>query len=322
MFEILQYNSNLEKRWDDFVMEESVNGIFLQTRRFLNYHPEGRFRDASFLVALSGIIVSAFPGVLTEDGVWISHPGSTFGGPVVSRYFYTVERLSRIVDSAESYLKTICRRAILRPTSDLFARESSALLQYVLEHKGYSRQSELSSVCSLHADRDPLKDCDTKCRNVFRKSVPFNLIYRDMADSEIPEFYQFLCVSKAKHNAKPVHTVEELLDLRHNRIPEEVSFKSLWMGDTYVAGMMMFDFRQTNVRHVQYLAPNYGITLFQPTTAMNVSVMREAAKEGISKFSWGISTEDCGEYLNIPLAKFKESFGARSALNLLYSKEW
>ena len=35
-----------EAEWDRFVMHESGNGTFLQTRNFLNYHPAGRFTDA------------------------------------------------------------------------------------------------------------------------------------------------------------------------------------------------------------------------------------------------------------------------------------
>ena len=31
-----------EAEWDRFVMHESGNGTFLQTRNFLNYHPAGR----------------------------------------------------------------------------------------------------------------------------------------------------------------------------------------------------------------------------------------------------------------------------------------
>lgn len=30
-----------EAEWDRFVMHESGNGTFLQTRNFLNYHPRG-----------------------------------------------------------------------------------------------------------------------------------------------------------------------------------------------------------------------------------------------------------------------------------------
>ena len=93
MFEILPYNPQLEKRWDKFVLNESMNGTFLQTRRFLNYHPKDRFEDASFLIESSGTIIAAFPGNHTNTGKWISHQGSTFGGPIISKNFYTAERV-------------------------------------------------------------------------------------------------------------------------------------------------------------------------------------------------------------------------------------
>ena len=310
-------------------MHESVNGTFLQTRRFLNYHPHGRFKDASFLLESSGTIVAAFPGNLTESGEWVSHQGSTFGGPVISKNFYTAERVLHIMECAEKYLKSISKSARMRPTSILFTQDSTALLEYVLEHHGYMRQTELSAVCTLDASKDPLDNCEKTCRSVFRKSQPFDLVLRDMTDEEIPEFYRHLCISKAKYNTKPVHTLEELLDLRHNRIADELKFRALWMrdanktkGETFVAGMMLFDFKQANVRHAQYIAPNEEISEFHPTTAMYVYVMREAVLDGFGKFSWGISTENCGEYLNLPLFKFKESLGAKAALNLIYSKKF
>ena len=322
MFSVLPYDSHLEVRWDRFVMNESVNGTFLQTRRFLNYHPQGRFKDASFMLESSGIIVAAFPGNLTDAGEWISHQGSTFGGPVIAKHYYTAERIASIVEFAENYLKGICKSVRMRPTSSLFALDSTALLEYTLEHRGYRRQTELSAFCTLAPDKDPFESCKDSCRSVFRKSLPHNLEYREVTDAELPEFYKHLCISKAKFNVKPVHTLDELLDLKHNRIADEVKFRALWKGGTFVAGMMMFDFKQTNVRHAQYIAPNVEIRDFQPSTAIYISVMREAAKDGIKKFSWGISTEDCGEYLNLPLFKFKESFGAKASLNLIYSKDF
>ena len=329
MFSVLPYDSHLEARWDRFVMSESMNGTFLQTRRFLNYHPQGRFKDASFMLESSGTIVAAFPGNLTDNGEWVSHQGSTFGGPVISRNFYTAERIMHIMECAEGYLKGICKKVRMRPTSSLFSQEPTELLEYVMEHRGYRRQTELSAYCLLDAGTDPLENCEKTCRSVFRKSQAFDLEYREMTDAEMPEFYRHLCISKAKHNAKPVHSLEELLDLRRNRIAEEAKFRALWMRDpndpqkeTFVAGMMLFDFEQVSVRHAQYIAPNEEIREFHPTTAMYINVMREAAKDGFKKFSWGISTEDCGEYLNLPLFKFKESLGAKASLNLIYRKEF
>ena len=50
MFHFEKYNEKDEKKWDDFVMEKSINGTFLQTRRFLNYHPKDRFVDESIII--------------------------------------------------------------------------------------------------------------------------------------------------------------------------------------------------------------------------------------------------------------------------------
>ena len=50
-FSVLPYTEEQQERWDRFVMEQSANGTFLQTRRFLYYHPAGRFRDDSRMTA-------------------------------------------------------------------------------------------------------------------------------------------------------------------------------------------------------------------------------------------------------------------------------
>ena len=42
-FTVQPYTADQKAAWDRFVMQESGNGTFLQTRNFLNYHPAGRF---------------------------------------------------------------------------------------------------------------------------------------------------------------------------------------------------------------------------------------------------------------------------------------
>ncbi len=51
-----------------------------------------------------------------------------------------------------------------------------------------------------------------------------------------------------------------------------------------------------------------------------INAMREAVQTGCEKFSWGISTEDGGAYLNENLYRFKESFGALPCVNARYEK--
>lgn len=46
---IMGYCESFREKWDDFVMNHSVNGTFLQTRRFLEYH-RNRFEDVSLVI--------------------------------------------------------------------------------------------------------------------------------------------------------------------------------------------------------------------------------------------------------------------------------
>lgn len=320
MFDILPYNEKMEARWDHFVMQESFNGTFLQTRRFLNYHPEGRFNDASFLIEKSGIIVAAVPGNKIDKN-FISHQGSTFGGPIISKDFYSASRTLEIIKCMDEYLHANYESVKLKITAETFCNAKNDLLEYALEHEGYERHSELSAATPLCENSDPLENCKGECRRNFRKADAENLTYREIKDSEMEEFYRLLEISKAKYNTHPVHTLEELRDLK-KRLPEELVFRGIWQGDTYLSGVMLFAFQNSNAIHFQYLAPDESRKETNATTALFIQAMREAAKNGFKKFSWGISTEDGGKYLNESLYRFKESFGSEAVLNNYFIKNF
>ena len=318
MYEILPYSHELESRWDRFVMENSMNGTFLQTRKFLNYHPEDRFKDVSFFVEKSGIIVAVIPGC-NVDGKFVSHQGSTFGGPIISKDFYSGNKILEIVKTIDDYIVQNFKSVKLKPTSQIFATMPTDLLDYALEHAGYSRHTELSCYTLLEKNVDPLENCKRECRHNFRQSEKLNLTYGEIPDSEMETFYDFLVLSKARYNTKPVHSLAELRDLKQ-RFPEEILFRGIWQNGEYLSGMMIFYFKQANAFHFQYLAPDDSKRETSATTALFVNAMREAAQKGCEKFSWGISTEDGGAYLNENLYRFKESFGALPCVNARYEK--
>ena len=89
-----------------------------------------------------------------------------------------------------------------------------------------------------------------------------------------------------------------------------------------INGMMQFLFPKTGVVHDQYISADESFDLFHHTTAMHVFAMREAAEEGYTNFSWGISTENHGNILNENLYRFKESFGAKGVVNVTYAKKF
>ena len=318
MYEIQPYTREQESRWDRFVMEDSMNGTFLQTRKFLNYHPEGRFMDASFFVEKSGIVVAVVPGC-SVDGSFVSHLGSTFGGPVISKDFYSGNKILEIVKDIDDYIVRNFKSVKLKPTSPIFATVPTDLLDYALEHSGYSRHTELSCYTPIAKGVDPLENCKRECRHNFRQSEKLNLTYGEIPDCEMEKFYDFLVKSKARYNTKPVHSLAELQNLKQ-RFPEEILFRGVWQDGIYLSGMMIFYFRQAKVFHFQYLAPDDSKRETNATTSLFVNAMREAAQVGCEKFSWGISTEDAGAYLNENLYRFKESFGALPCLNARYEK--
>ena len=318
MYEIQPYTREQESRWDRFVMEDSMNGTFLQTRKFLNYHPEGRFTDASFFVEKSGIVVAVVPGC-SVDGSFVSHLGSTFGGPVISKDFYSGNKILEIVKDIDDYIVRNFKSVKLKPTSPIFATVPTDLLDYSLEHSGYSRHTELSCYTPIAKGVDPLENCKRECRHNFRQSEKLNLTYGEIPDCEMEKFYDFLVKSKARYNTKPGQSLAELQNLKQ-RVPEEILFRGVWQDGIYLSGMMIFYFRQAKVFHFQYLAPDDSKRETNATTSLFVNAMREAAQVGCEKFSWGISTEDAGAYLNENLYRFKESFGALPCLNARYEK--
>ena len=318
MYEILPYSHEQESRWDRFVMEDSMNGTFLQTRKFLNYHPEGRFTDASFFVEKSGIVVAVVPGCNVE-GKFVSHQGSTFGGPIISKDFYSGNKILEIVKDIDDYIVRNFKSVKLKPTSPIFATVPTDLLDYSLEHSGYSRHTELSCYTPIAKGVDPLENCKRECRHNFRQSEKLNLTYGEIPESEMEKFYDFLVKSKARYNTKPVQSLAELQNLKQ-RFPEEILFRGVWQDGIYLSGMMIFYFRQAKVFHFQYLAPDDSKRETNATTSLFVNAMREVAQVGCEKFSWGISTEDAGAYLNENLYRFKESFGALPCVNARYEK--
>ena len=81
---------------------------------------------------------------------------------------------------------------MLKPTAPLFATAPTDLLDYALEHKGYSRHSELSCFTPLSELTDPLENCNGKCRYSFRQTEKYGLTYGELPDSEMEKFYEFL----------------------------------------------------------------------------------------------------------------------------------
>lgn len=327
--QIIPYESSMEPIWDRFVMNESANGTFLQTRRFLNYHPKGRFQDASFLVENEkGAVVAAVPAAVQQrDGkkVLVSHPGSTYGGPVIRETCTSAERCLDIVQAIDRYVADSYDRSEFKLTPDLLSKRESKALGYALYHEGFSNYEELSVIVDLEgkSEENLLSSFDENKKRNTKKAMKHGLKFvRLMSRGEIEAFYELLKSNLAKYSAVPVHTVDELEDFIARRLKGEVELWGVWDEDRLVAGTMTFYFEQTNLLHTQYLASDLQITDYSPSTFLYYSILHNAIQGGYQTVSFGITTEDHGRYLNQGLVSNKESFDGKHSINWTYYKNY
>lgn len=323
------YEERNEEAWDKFVMEESVNGTFLQSRRFLNYHPAGRFQDASYIVWNGkGEIVAVCPACRREDNgeqILYSHMGSTYGGVIIRNgKWYKTHRVIEIVTCLEEkWQEDGINRVLLKQTPSLLASQDQDLTDYCLYYLGYETNRELNLYVDLtqYSD-DILTEFSQGKRTNVHNCEKEGLTYRAVREEEeIQQFYALLAETLQKYDKKPVHTVEELQDFISRRLREECEIFGVYKEDQMIAGSMMFYFHQAKAAHTQYLCADARYNRLSPMTYAYYAMLCEMRKRGFEKVSWGIVTEDMGRYLNDGLTSSKEAFGSRHAVDRTYLKK-
>lgn len=324
MLRLQLYEDKYEKRWDEFVLHNSLNGTFLHTRNFLNYHPNGRFKDNSLLFMKGDTIVA----VISANVIWqddkktlISHQGSTFGGIVLGKQYKKISICEEIFNLLDEYAKEqdLCK-IVMKYTSSLYAQSESELLDYFAFLKGYTQRSEMGYFIDFEKYQDDiLANLTTSKRRDYRYSLKNNLSFTELTDEHsIRTFYDILCDNYKKFNKTPVHTCDELLEFMEIRLPDRVRFYGVMLENEIIAGSMVFLF--DGVYHTQYIACRQDKTSLFANDFLYVNLIQTAKSLGFPKISFGISTLEGGKVLNTHLAQFKEAFGSTEYINRIYEK--
>lgn len=314
-------------RWEKFVAEEAYNGTMLQSRSFLNYHKDGKFQDNSLLfIKGESTVVAVIPAcVIMDNGkkIFSSHAGSTFGGIIISESALLISTVGNVIEAFEEYITANSfDEVILKQTSEVFSKGNSDLLYYFLFNKNYSNYDELSFCLDYSkVSGETIDIMKSKTRNEYRFAVKSGLSFRQLSsDEEVKIFYEILCKSLLKYDTKPVHTYEEILKLRDDNLKDKVEFYGVFKDEKMIAGSMVFIFPQ--VFHTQYLAADPDFLQFKPMNFLDENLIECGKNRNFGYFSFGISTEDHGKYLNESLAKFKEGFGVGYYINKTFYKNF
>lgn len=321
---IVEYNEEYKRLWDNFVLNESINGNFLQTRNFLDYHPIDRYVDASVLFMKDGKLAAVIPAnYIEERNSIIAHQGTTYGGLVIGKNYANTKGYDWIFgEMIQHFMNKSYKKAELKTHNWLYSpvKEHHELLDYYYQLNGFTTRSEVGFYIDLNNIDDNYTDRFEKLkRRKLNKANKVGLTFRKLStDEEVISFYDVLLDNMKKFNTVPIHTIEELLDFKNHRLRGVTSFYGVFLEDKLIAGSMVWDFCDKKVFHTQYLASHHEYLDLCPNEYLYSNLIQAAREEGWSYLSYGTASLDEGRIYNESLGMFKEGFNTDSYLNRCY----
>lgn len=309
---VKRYSKDDKISWDDFV-RNSKSFHFMFLRDYMDYH-SNRFADHSLMIHDNKEkLVAVLPANKDGNDI-ISHQGLSFGGLLIKGEVDTL-KFVQCIDALILYCKENSFSTLLYkkiPTiysSTLFEEDSYALVYRGAEL--YRRDLN----CAI--DYKVRQDCSkSRIRNI--KKAKKNGISCIHSNEDIEEFYRVLSANLSTvHNLVPPHSLEEL-KLLQSRFPENILLFVAKKDDKVLAGVLIFVTRF--VIHAQYIASiDEGRKIGALDLLFDHIIMR--FEEYASYFSFGVSTEDSGKFINEGLVFQKEGFGARAYVHDFYRLE-
>ena len=309
---------------DEFILRGSTTGEFINTFNYLNYHPQDRFQNDSVVVADrgSGEIKGVMIAARTDEGEVISHPGTTFAGPIIDRND-SLEVIEKVMALIFEYYESRYSKIVIRKQPDYYTKQPFHLIDYILLRRGYSygmsAMANVINISQITSENDIFAMFDSKRRNQVRKAVKegrFVFVTEDDIRDDVWENMNRTLMSK--FGAKSTHTFEEIKELE-KLCPKHI--KTYYVDTTegeYGAFALVFLFK--NVFHTQYLDVNYKCTGQYPNLLLILELIKEARRMGYCYFSFGASTEEEGNILNRGLYHYKAGYGGGDILLPVYTK--
>jgi hypothetical protein len=305
--EIRVYNSEFKSLWDDFV-SSAKNSVFLFYRDYMEYHSE-RFEDHSLLFFRDNSLIALLPANI-ENNTLYSHAGLTFGG-VISGYDMNLTVMLDIFSSLVNHCRNqgineIVYKAMPYIYHSIPADEDLYAL-FRFEARLFVR-----NVTSSIYEPSKLEFYGRRLRAI-KKAKNNNLTVKRSYDFK--NYVQILeDVLKERHGVKPVHTLHEI-ELLANRFPNNIKLFASFKNEIMLAGVIVYESK--NVAHAQYIANSNEGRDFCALDLTLDFLINDFCKTS-RYFDFGISTEQAGRFLNVGLADYKESFGARAVMHDIY----
>ena len=321
---VFLYEEKYAKAWDELVLNESLNGNFLQTRNFLNYHANDKFQDHSLMFFKGETLAAVMPANEIEHGkILLSHQGSTFGGLVIGEKFCSTSNYNWIFkEMLEHFEERGYERVELRMPHWLYARQDkrNELLDYYFQLHGFTSSAEVGFYIDLtELQEDYETQFESLKKRKLKKAYKQNLSFKEITSPEgVKEFHDVLTNNMIKFDTVPIHTYEDMIDFKNSRLKDVVSFYGVYHEEYLIAGSMVFNFGRKKVFHTQYLASRQECLEYCPNEFLYTNLIRTAKEQGFRFLSYGTATLEHGKVYNESLGMYKEGFNTDTYINRTY----
>jgi hypothetical protein len=307
-YTVRKYEPEDYSKWNAFI-GNAKNATFLFHRDFMEYHND-RFQDYSLVVLDGENWVAVLPANVVGEAVF-SHQGLTYGGVIVDKKM----KQSVMLNLFRAILKFLNSNKIkklhLKIMPAIYFDYPSDELNYAL----FLVDSKLLRRDSLSVIDNSKTSLLSRARKAcVRRGYDNGLVIKEEPNFKI--FWDAILIPNIaqKHDAKPVHSVQEIEKL-HQMFPGNIRHFNVYDGDKIVAGTTIFVSK--NVAHPQYVSGQSDKNELGSLDFLYHHLITDVFKDK-RYFDFGISNEENGRKLNEGLIFWKESFGARTLTQDFY----
>ncbi|MEH1981774.1 MAG: GNAT family N-acetyltransferase [Nostoc sp.] len=310
---IIPYSEENAAIWDEFLARAPM-ATFLQTRRYLSYHAD-RFQDVSLIIKdEKNRLVGLFPAAVDPSNSKrvVSHPGITYGGLLHTGNLRGAKMLEAF-----------------KALRHYYANHRFESLRYKVVPNIYHQVPVADDLYALFCMEAVRYRCDLSCAidltNRLEPSLRRKRGLKKALKNEVKVDFGFEFAGHLwsviednlanKYGVKPVHSAKEIIHL-YSLFPNNIEFV-VGLYETQVLGGVVL-FVSPQVVHAQYIASSpkgYQLGLLD---AIFQKCIDKAKDLGKRYFSFGISTENEGKYLNTSLYQFKSEFGSSGVVHEFY----
>lgn len=303
---IKRYQPAHKSVWDAFIAE-AKNTSFLFYRNFMDYHSD-RFTDYSLLIYKDGKLLAVLPANAEKKTLY-SHQGLSYGGLILTKKV----KFQDVFDGFKQLLAFLEKEGFEFLEIKNIPSFYNPLPAEELDYLCFLLNAEISRVdlAAVIDNRNPIPIQKNRLEGV--KKASKNALKIEETTSFSAFWNDILIPNLSKtHDAKPVHSLEEIT-LLQKRFPKNIrQFNVLNPENKIVAGATIFE--TENVAHVQYISGNADKQQLGSLDFLFHHLITSVFKDK-PYFDFGTSNENAGQNLNAGLQYWKECFGARTLVH-------